>query len=76
MAADGGGRVAKELLDCQRDTSSGITVVSVSGNKHMLGTIEGPDGTPYDGGILKVTDPDALNPQTLQSKQSNLKEEN
>jgi len=53
--ADGGGRLGKELLDCQKDKSSGITVVSVGGsNKHLEGTINGPEGTPYEGGVYKV----------------------
>ena len=53
-AADNGGRVGKELAECQRDTSSGITVVQLEALRHLEGTIKGPDGTPYDGGVFKV----------------------
>jgi|AntAceMinimDraft_5_1070358.scaffolds.fasta_scaffold553675_1 ubiquitin-conjugating enzyme (huntingtin interacting protein 2) len=56
--ADGGGRLGKELLDCQKDKSSGILVVAVGGNsKHLEGTINGPEGTPYEGGVYKVRPP-------------------
>lgn len=52
---DSGGRVTKELADCMKDTSSGITVVTVGGgNRHIEGTLKGPSGTPYEGGVFRV----------------------
>mmetsp|Transcript_11948 Transcript_11948/g.14458 ORF Transcript_11948/g.14458 Transcript_11948/m.14458 type:complete len:199 (+) Transcript_11948:17-613(+) len=54
MAADGGGRLKKELSECQKDTSSGITVSTIEEFRHLEGIIKGPDSTPYDGGVFKV----------------------
>mmetsp|Transcript_2647 Transcript_2647/g.5389 ORF Transcript_2647/g.5389 Transcript_2647/m.5389 type:complete len:198 (-) Transcript_2647:113-706(-) len=53
-AVDGGGRIGKELAECQKDSSSGITVEALDGVRHMQGVIKGPGGTPYEGGVFTV----------------------
>ncbi|KAK4414107.1 Ubiquitin-conjugating enzyme E2 27 [Sesamum alatum] len=50
-------RVQKELQECNRDFEvSGIRVVpkSEANLAHLLGTIPGPIGTPYEGGTFKI----------------------
>ncbi|XP_075503456.1 ubiquitin-conjugating enzyme E2 27-like [Primulina tabacum] len=50
-------RVQKELQECNRDFEvSGIKVVpkSEANLAHLLGTIPGPIGTPYEGGTFKI----------------------
>ncbi|CAA0811295.1 Ubiquitin-conjugating enzyme E2 27 [Striga hermonthica] len=50
-------RVQKELQECNRDFEvSGIKVIpkSESNLVHLLGTIPGPLGTPYEGGTFKI----------------------
>ncbi|KZV38787.1 hypothetical protein F511_27140 [Dorcoceras hygrometricum] len=50
-------RVQKELQECNRDFEvSGIRVVpkSEANLAHLLGTIPGPLGTPYEGGTFKI----------------------
>lgn len=50
-------RVQKELQECSRDIErSGIKVVPKSdGNlAHLVGTIPGPIGTPYEGGTFQI----------------------
>ncbi|KAL2482630.1 Ubiquitin-conjugating enzyme E2 27 [Forsythia ovata] len=50
-------RVQKELQECNRDFEvSGIKVVPKSDASlaHLLGTITGPLGTPYEGGTFKI----------------------
>ncbi|CAN4099152.1 unnamed protein product [Withania somnifera] len=49
-------RVQKELHECNRDVQvSGINV-SLKGDSltHLIGTIPGPVGTPYEGGTFKI----------------------
>ncbi|KAL0290386.1 UNVERIFIED_CONTAM: Ubiquitin-conjugating enzyme E2 27 [Sesamum calycinum] len=50
-------RVQKELQECNRDFEvSGIRVVpkGEANLAHLLGTIPGPLGTPYEGGTFKI----------------------
>ncbi|KAJ0261836.1 Ubiquitin-conjugating enzyme E2 27 [Hirschfeldia incana] len=49
-------RVQKELQDCEKDRdSSGIRVCPKSDNlTRLTGTIPGPIGTPYEGGIFQI----------------------
>mmetsp|Transcript_26400 Transcript_26400/g.60824 ORF Transcript_26400/g.60824 Transcript_26400/m.60824 type:complete len:137 (+) Transcript_26400:156-566(+) len=52
-------RITKELADCARDTKSGVTALPLnecSSNNltKLVGTIEGPEGTPYAGGHFMV----------------------
>jgi ubiquitin-conjugating enzyme (huntingtin interacting protein 2) len=50
------GRLVKELQEVGRDDKSGVMAVPVApGNlKHLKGTIKGPEGTPYEGGVFAV----------------------
>ncbi|KAK6148026.1 hypothetical protein DH2020_018938 [Rehmannia glutinosa] len=50
-------RVQKELQECNRDFQvSGIKVIPKGDTNlaHLLGTIPGPLGTPYEGGTFKI----------------------
>jgi ubiquitin-protein ligase len=51
-----GGRVRKELEECQRDTHlSGVYAETKGGAADRLqGTIQGPEGTPYEGGVFTI----------------------
>lgn len=48
-------RVQKELVEVERDKLSGVSI-QISGDNlaHMQGTIEGPSGTPYEGGVFTI----------------------
>jgi ubiquitin-conjugating enzyme (huntingtin interacting protein 2) len=54
MAANG--RLTKELKEVAKDDSSGVKAAPVSpGNlRHLTGTIQGPMGTPYEGGVFEI----------------------
>ena len=48
-----GSRVRKELDECQRDSHlSGVAAVPVRATSlfELRGSIQGPEGTPYEGG--------------------------
>mmetsp|Transcript_68671 Transcript_68671/g.217192 ORF Transcript_68671/g.217192 Transcript_68671/m.217192 type:complete len:193 (+) Transcript_68671:117-695(+) len=48
-------RVQKELVEIERDKSSGVTVRVLGDNlTRMEGTIKGPPSTPYEGGLFVV----------------------
>lgn len=50
-------RVQKELQDCNKDFEVSGIKVSPKGETnlaHLLGTIPGPIGTPYEGGTFKI----------------------
>jgi ubiquitin-conjugating enzyme (huntingtin interacting protein 2) len=50
-------RLTKELKDVtQEDESSGVRAVQVrpNDNKHLKGTLKGPEGTCYEGGVFEV----------------------
>lgn len=49
-------RVQKELLECSKDAEgSGITVIPKTDSlARLIGTIPGPVGTPYEGGIFQI----------------------
>lgn len=58
------GRIAKEITAiCKPDSTSGVIarvapddlrVPSCPGWHHLVGTINGPEGTPYEGGVFDV----------------------
>lgn len=49
------GRIRKELEDIRNDKVSGVTIQQDSSNpNHLVGTIKGPDDTPYAGGVYQV----------------------
>lgn len=49
-------RIQKELQECKRDTSiAGKVEVRVGDDlSHFEGVIQGPEGTPYEGGVYKI----------------------
>ena len=48
-------RLTKELSEVSKeDDTSGVRAVTVSGNRHLLGTIIGPEGTCYEGGTFEI----------------------
>jgi ubiquitin-conjugating enzyme (huntingtin interacting protein 2) len=50
-------RVQKELQECNRDFEASGIKVSPTGETnlaHLVGTIPGPIGTPYEGGTFKI----------------------
>ncbi|KAI5070354.1 hypothetical protein GOP47_0014697 [Adiantum capillus-veneris] len=48
-------RVQKELMEVERDKLSGVSIqILGSSLSHMQGTIEGPSGTPYEGGVFTI----------------------
>lgn len=49
-------RVQKELVECRKDAAgSGIQVSPKSDNLvNLIGTIPGPTGTPYEGGVFQI----------------------
>jgi ubiquitin-conjugating enzyme (huntingtin interacting protein 2) len=50
------GRLKKELAEVGKDDSSGVNAKPVTeGNlRHLIGTIKGPEGSVYDGGVFEV----------------------
>jgi ubiquitin-conjugating enzyme (huntingtin interacting protein 2) len=50
------GRLKKELAEVGKDDTSGVKANPVvDGNlRHLLGTIKGPEGTVYDGGVFEI----------------------
>jgi ubiquitin-conjugating enzyme (huntingtin interacting protein 2) len=50
------GRLLKELKEVSKDDTSGIKAAPVTeGNlRHLKGTIPGPSGTPYEGGVFEI----------------------
>jgi ubiquitin-conjugating enzyme (huntingtin interacting protein 2) len=53
-----GSRLTKELAEVGKDDkTSGVkaVVVDPSNNRHLIGTIQGPTGTPYEGGVFEIT---------------------
>ena len=50
------GRLAKELKEVAKDDSSGVKAAPVdeSNIRHLKATVQGPSGTPYDGGVFEV----------------------
>jgi ubiquitin-conjugating enzyme (huntingtin interacting protein 2) len=50
-------RLTKELKEVSKeDDVSGVRAVplNLNNNRHLLGTIQGPGGTPYEGGVFEV----------------------
>ena len=54
MAANG--RLVKEIAAVRKDDSSGVEASPVSDGdlRHLRGTIQGPMGTPYEGGVFEI----------------------
>ena len=50
------GRIAKELKEVGKDDSSGVKAKPVSEQNmtHLRATVQGPQGTPYEGGVFEV----------------------
>ncbi|TMW61127.1 hypothetical protein Poli38472_013590 [Pythium oligandrum] len=52
------GRVRKELEECQKDTALSGVFATARGDEATLdqlqGTIKGPEGTPYEGGVFNI----------------------
>ena len=50
------GRLLKELKEVGKEDSSGVRAKPVTeGNLlHLRGTIQGPEGTPYEGGVFEI----------------------
>ncbi|KAH9932826.1 ubiquitin-conjugating enzyme/RWD-like protein [Epithele typhae] len=48
-------RVSKEIADCKNDKSSRVTIELVDNSPfHLIGSFDGPEGTPYEGGRFQV----------------------
>lgn len=48
-------RLTKELKEVSKEGDvSGVRAVAVSSNRLLLGTINGPSGTPYEGGTFEI----------------------
>lgn len=46
-------RIMRELCDFKKDSIQNVTVEPIDGNLfHLLGTIVGPEDTPYEGGVF------------------------
>jgi ubiquitin-protein ligase len=54
--ANTNGRLLKELQEVGKDDSSGVKAQAVTeGNlRHLTGTIQGPNGTVYEGGVFDI----------------------
>lgn len=50
------GRLLKELKEVGKNDSSGVHAAPVveSNPRHLKGTVKGPEGTVYDGGVFEV----------------------
>lgn len=50
------GRLLKELKEVGKDDTSGVKAACVKEGelRHLLGTIAGPQGTPYEGGLFQI----------------------
>lgn len=50
-------RLTKELSEVSKEDSSGVRAVVVDERNSSLlkGTIQGPTGTPYEGGVFEIT---------------------
>ncbi|KAH9043507.1 ubiquitin-conjugating enzyme/RWD-like protein [Lactarius deliciosus] len=48
-------RVNKEIADCKNDKSSNINIELIDNSPfHLLGSFDGPQDTPYDGGHFEI----------------------
>eukprot|EP01084_Bolivina_argentea_P250607 419962_1 len=48
-------RIRKELVELSRDKQSSVTCTALQDDlSHLLGVIEGPQGTPFEGGTFKI----------------------
>ncbi|KAI9117646.1 hypothetical protein K1719_011812 [Acacia pycnantha] len=48
--------VQKELIKCGKDVEGSGIKLNIKGDSlaHLIGTIPGPIGTPFEGGIFKI----------------------
>lgn len=51
------GRINKELIEVGKNDTSGVRAAPISeGNNRVLrGTIQGPEGTVYEGGVFEIS---------------------
>ncbi|KAL7560649.1 hypothetical protein ACA910_001333 [Epithemia clementina (nom. ined.)] len=56
MSAAANGRIMKELKEVGKNDTSGVQakVINDGDIRHLRGTIQGPEGTPYEGGIFEI----------------------
>lgn len=56
MSAAANGRILKELQEVGKNDTSGVQakVISEGNIRHLRGTIKGPEGTSYEGGIFEI----------------------
>ena len=56
MAAAANGRLLKELKEVGKNDTSGVHAkpLSESNPRHLRGTVKGPEGTVYDGGVFEI----------------------
>ena len=48
-------RLKKELTDVASDEISGVKAAPKGpSNRHLLGSLKGPVGTPYEGGVFEI----------------------
>ena len=50
------GRLVKELKEVGKDDSSGVRAAPLleSNMNHLRATVQGPEGTPYEGGVFEI----------------------
>jgi ubiquitin-conjugating enzyme (huntingtin interacting protein 2) len=49
-------RLMKELAEVGKDDSSGVNAKPVTEGdlRHLIGTLQGPEGTVYEGGVFEI----------------------
>lgn len=53
--AGANGRLMKELAQVKADQISGVKAEPINDDiRHLKGTIQGPEGTPYEGGVFQI----------------------
>ena len=56
MSAAANGRIMKELKEVGKNDTSGVQakVINEADIRHLRGSIQGPEGTPYEGGVFEI----------------------
>lgn len=56
MSAAANGRIMKELKECAKKDTSGVFAAPIAEGdiRHLKGTVNGPEGSPYEGGVFEV----------------------